>query len=40
MSECWNRYGQARKPRKKFPPIPSQGIWIEHKGKIKVNLCN
>jgi len=38
MSECWNRHGQIGKPRRKFPPTTSKGIWIEHKGKVKVNL--
>ena len=40
MSEHWNRPGQVRKPRKKFSPVASKGIWIEHKGKNKVNLCS
>jgi hypothetical protein len=40
MSERWNRHGQMRKQRKKFPPVTSKGIWIEHRGKIKVNLCS
>ncbi|MDO9550252.1 MAG: hypothetical protein Q7J03_04705 [Methanoregula sp.] len=40
MSECGNRHGQMRKPRRKFAQVTSKGIWIEHKGTCKVNLCS
>jgi hypothetical protein len=40
MFERWNRHKQLQKAHKKCPALSSKGIWIEHKGKIKVNLCN
>ncbi|MDO9326809.1 MAG: hypothetical protein Q7T80_17815 [Methanoregula sp.] len=40
MSECWNLKGQMHKRHRKIPPALSKGIWIEHKGKCKVNLCS
>ena len=40
MSECWKRHEQMRRPQKKVRPVTLKGCWIEHKGKVKVNLCS
>jgi hypothetical protein len=40
MFERWKKHRQMRKQPGKSPQAPLKGIWIEHKGKRRVNLCS
>lgn len=40
MFERWRKHRQMRKQFRKFLQAPLKGIWIEHKGKCRVNLCS